>query len=289
MSAATNDPKALAERVFDSPSAPAPLVRGPSLAGAMGSFLVYGDTRSDPATHKRIVALMANEPGVAFVCHTGDIVGDGSDLRLWSGLLGIIQPLTARMPFYPVLGNHDLPRETALQALSHLQGIPHQLAGQGYYYGIDCGPVALAFLDSESLIKGDPGQLNWLRSYLGQSRAPLKVMLLHRPLWSPGPNGGSSTLRKQLMPIARECGVRLIFAAHDHMYYRSVREGVVEIITAGGGAPLYDVKDRSVIQQGDVLNKCHHYVRVDLASDRCVINAVDMQGQLIDQFSLPIR
>jgi hypothetical protein len=294
MSAPRRRPRDLAGRVFGDAKPQAEgrgeVVRPIAPAGGTTlSFLVYGDTRSDPKTHRALVQRMLTEPGISFVCHTGDLVGDGSKASEWTTWLGIVAPMAARVPLYPALGNHDLPRDMALQAFARLPGLPRRLPGRGYYYGVDCGPVVVAVLDSESLRKGDPEQLAWLRGYLSQSRAPLRVITLHRPLWSPGPNGSEAGIRKQLIPIAKALGVRLIFTAHDHMYYRTVREGLVQVITAGGGAPLYEVKDRSVIQQGDVLKVAHHYVRVDVGPAEATVRAIDLDGSLIDQFRIPLR
>ncbi len=295
MGSPESSPQALAERVFPSRSdSGAPPVVGPppvvgSATGGSLSFLVYGDTRSNPKVHRQLVQVMLGQPGISFVAHTGDLVGDGAKASEWNTFLGIVGPIAARVPFYPALGNHDLPREMSVPALGRLQGPPKSVAGAGYYYGVDCGTVALAVLDSESLRKSDPQQVAWMRSFLGASRAPLKVVTLHRPLWSPGPNGSAPEIRKQVLPAMREVGARLLFTAHDHMYYRTVREGIVQVITAGGGAPLYEVKHPDVIQQGDVLKVTHHFVRVDVGSDAATVTALGLDGSVIDRFSLPMR
>ena len=45
-------------------------------------FVVYGDTRSHPDVHGRVIEQIVREKP-AFVLHTGDLVNDGREARLW--------------------------------------------------------------------------------------------------------------------------------------------------------------------------------------------------------------
>lgn len=258
----------------------------PTTHPAEFTFLVYGDTRSFPEVHRECVAQLARHTDASFVCHTGDMVGDGAQWSLWEQFLEITAPLRERMPFCPAIGNHDLPRENAVRAMRMMYGIPPDVSEAAAYYGFDAGFVRIAMLDSESLIKGDTRQYEWVREFFAQAPDRFKIAMLHRPLWSPGPNGSSGIIREKLAPILRETGVRLMFAGHDHMYYRTYRDGITQVITAGGGAPLYDVKSPEVMIEGDVLNKTHHYCRVDVRLDAVIVTALDYEGRVIDQFHL---
>ncbi len=251
------------------------------------AFLVYGDTRSNHDTHRRVIDALARHTDAAFVCHTGDIVGDGSLQSQWDNFLEITWPLCSRIPFYPAIGNHDLPRSMAYQALAKIPGAPKPTREDAYYYGVVYGDVTLVVLDSESLRHGDDRQLTWAHSYLAQATTPYKIVALHRPLWSPGPNGSAVGIRERLTPILRATGVQIVFAAHDHMYYRTYRDGVCHIITAGGGAPLYDLENRQIMQAGDVVSKEHHIVRVDVTSAAMTVTAIGLDGSIIDQLQVP--
>lgn len=262
----------------------APLPPPPPPAGL--TFLVYGDTRSNPQIHRQCVAQLVRHTDASFVCHTGDMVGDGSQWSLWEQFLEITEPLRTRLPFCSAIGNHDLPRENAVRAMRQMPGIPPDVSESATYYGFDAGFVRIAMLDSESMIGGDDRQCEWVRAFFAQAPDRFKIIMLHRPLWSPGPNGSCGIIREKLVPIIRETGVRLMFTAHDHMYYRTYREGLTQVITAGGGAPLYDVESPEVIIEGDVLNKTHHYCRVDVRLDAVTVTALDYEGRVIDRFHL---
>ena len=103
------------------------------------------------------------------------------------------------------------------------------------YHGFDAGFLRIAMLDSESMIKGDDRQTSGpapssprrrigSRSSCctGRCGARPERLLRHHP--------------EKLLPIIRETGVRLMFTAHDHIL-PNVREGLTQVITAGGGAP----------------------------------------------------
>jgi len=262
---------------------------GPQPAGRpVLTFLVYGDTRHNPQVHRQVVDLLLRQPGAAFACLVGDLVDDGSSTNLWQECLSVIQPVRARMPVYPALGNHDLPRSAAAPAFEWL-GAPRQsLAREVFYYGFAYGPVRVAVLDSPALLDGDAVQLAWLRSFMAPGGAPLKVALLHHPLWSPGPHGASAELRKSLLPALRDSGVSLVFAGHDHMYYRTVRDGITQIVTAGGGAPLYDSTGKDMLP-GDVVAKAYHVCRIDVYPALLTITALGLDGRVIDRVQVWAR
>jgi hypothetical protein len=77
--------------------------------------------------------------------------------------------------------------------------------------------------------------------------------------------------------------VNVVFAGHDHLYYRTVRDQLTEIVTGGGAAPLYSVSDRSVIKRGDVVASTHHVCRVDVTPTALEIHAIGVDGQRIDE------
>lgn len=270
----------MAERVF--PRAPS---AGPQAPDEF-TFLVYGDTRSNPQGHRAAVQALQKIRNASFVCHTGDMVGDGSSAREWEGFLSVIAPLTRRLPFYPAVGNHDLPRSAAVSRVPVLRERWAVADPSSVYYGVKYGSLALAILDSMSLRQGDQAQLDWIRAFFAGSQARHRMACFHEPLWSPGPNGSSPALQRALLPVLREAGVELVFCGHDHMYYRTSREGLVQVVTAGGGAPLYDVKDRSVLLQGDVLHRAYHVCVVGVGRDSASLTAVDLHGAVLDQFTV---
>jgi len=56
---------------------------------------------------------------------------------------------------------------------------------------------------------------------------------------------------------------------------------VVYITTGGAGAPLYDVG--TLTPETKFAREVHHYVRVRLAGRTMTLEAVDIDGQVIDR------
>ena len=79
------------------------------------------------------------------------------------------------------------------------------------------------------------------------------VAFFHHPPFSSGPHGGATvereaaTLRSKYMPLFRRHHVRLLLAGHEHLFEHWVERyrdssgtyRIDEVVTGGGGAPLY--------------------------------------------------
>ena len=77
-------------------------------ATAKFTFVVYGDTRSNPEAHQRVIQeIISLHP--EFVLQSGDLVSDGRNPRQWAEFDRITEPLrAAHIAYYPARGNHDL-------------------------------------------------------------------------------------------------------------------------------------------------------------------------------------
>jgi hypothetical protein len=87
--------------------------------------------------------------------------------------------------------------------------------------------------------------------------------------------------------LLAEYGVTAAFSGHDHGYYRTLRDGVHYVITAGGGAPLYD-QDPSAAQDGDVFKKTLNFMVLDRTVQGFEARAIDETGAEFDRFTLPV-
>lgn len=130
-------------------------------------------------------------------------------------------------------------------------------------------------------------QRAWLEKALQSSTAPLKALLLHRPLYSSGLHGGSPALRSLLEPLLRRHGVALVLAGHDHHYERLEVQGLLHVVTGGGGAGLY--RTRPPLPWSRALAVAHHALFLEVGREGLLGYALDPQGKLLDRFLIPIR
>jgi hypothetical protein len=71
------------------------------------SFAVYGDSRTNAETHRRIVEQIIKK-NVDFVVNVGDLVTDGNDYDQWGlQFFELLKGLSESIPVYIAKGNHD--------------------------------------------------------------------------------------------------------------------------------------------------------------------------------------
>ena len=150
------------------------------------SFAVYGDTRSNPDRHARVIKAMAAEKNLDFVLHTGDLVSDGSKLENWiPGYFTPTHSLIGRVPFYTVEGNHD--GDTFYYQYRGMGNVP--------WYSFDELNIHVIALDSTQSFDVGSAQYKWLISDLEKHKnAKWKFIVLHSPVYTSGPHGADSSL-----------------------------------------------------------------------------------------------
>jgi predicted phosphodiesterase len=248
-------------------------------------FAVYGDTRSGETVHRRIAKrIAAFEPD--FVIHTGDLVETGRANSEWDRFFKIAEPLLRIAPFYPTLGNHedfDPKRDN-----NHYLDIFH-LPGNELWYAFDYGNARFICLKADGYplneFVPDDEQVLWLEKQLGDNEAPWLVVFFHvgvftsrsEEILEPG-------MRERLVPIFEEYGVDLVLMGHHHSYERLLVNGITYIVTAGGGASLYDLNEPEPGSQ--VAVSAHHFLTIELNGNQLFGVAIDRNGRVIDQFEL---
>src|SRR5205814_2287334 len=185
----------------------------------------------------------------------------------------IVERLTrgANIPYFFAAGNHDVTTmplgspsrapglQNTLTAMSQLippEGSPRRLNGYpAYAFGF--GNLFALAIDSN--IATDPVQLAWATGqldHLDRSRYHHVIAFFHHPPFSSGPHGGptlelqSAVIRTLYLPLFRKHHVRMTIAGHDHLLDHWVERYADasgnhrrdDVITGGGGAPLYTYK-----------------------------------------------
>jgi hypothetical protein len=250
---------------------------------------VYGDSRSNPATHRKVVEQI-EKAGVDMILHTGDIVLNGKKYDTWRReFFEPMADLARTTPWVSTIGNHEADAERYFSYVS--------LPGNERYFSFDFGNAHIVCLDSNAWIeKGrDSKQYQWLADDLATKRdTTWTFVVFHHVLFSAHATRPINPLRWEWAPLLIDPANRVdaVLNGHDHFYARSYRigrladkpqPGVLFLTTAGGGASLYRTKQRDYIAREKA---AHHAVIFDADADKITVTALDITGKEIDRFDL---
>jgi len=247
------------------------------------TFAVYGDSRSMPWIHRKIVKQIIKKE-VDFVVHTGDLVSSGDSYEQWGPeYFGPIKGLAETVPIYIAKGNHE----------GNSGNFEKLLIGEGVTnsFGFDYGPVHYFCADNVSKGLNAEEQLKLIAEDARRSRAQWKFVSYHKPSINFGGHWSAWGYPDALRTLA-EAGVDFVLTGHSHQYERfrpvappAGTDGsyVTYITCGGGGAPLYDVKPSLYHSQAKVV---HHFCLFHIKGNKLTMYTFDINGQVIDHLEI---
>jgi 3',5'-cyclic AMP phosphodiesterase CpdA len=224
------------------------------------------------ATHKRA--------SLDLIIAAGDNVYPNGSGRYFTK--AIEQPFAGvirdRVPFYAVLGNHDVEDGRQDQCQYPL----FNMGGKNYYtVKQGDGLAELFMLDSTDC---SAEQMNWLEQALKGSAAKWKMAVLHHPLYSSGKKHGSAMgLRRLLEPVFIRYGVQAVFSGHDHIYERTKpQQGIQYFVTgAGGKTRRGDINLKSDFREVSY-DEDNHFMLIDVEDQQVNFQAINEAGSVVD-------
>jgi 3',5'-cyclic AMP phosphodiesterase CpdA len=245
------------------------------------SFVVVGDNRSGHEIYSKIVALIV-ERKPDFVVNTGDMIKAPGNKKEWTAFWEMSKPITA--PYFLTVGNHDAYAKVRGSEETYKQQVDQP--GNELYYSFTAGNSLFIVLDSylageEKKIAGE--QLAWLEGVLANSSRKHVFVFLHHPLYTDPAKGqhANDSLdkypenRDKLQALFAKHGVTAVFAGHEHYYHRRTVDGILHIITGGGGAPLHAREEDGGF---------HHFIRMTIDGNSVAGEVVDVNGKIRDRF-----
>lgn len=160
-------------------------------------------------------------------------------------------------------------------------------------YSFDWGPVHLACVDTSSLRGFTPSRVEWLERDLARSESPWKIVFTHQPPVDDDETGKPKDPPELsgLLAALQRARVPLLVAGHYHTYrrYRPLGPGgTVRLVVSGGGGATLTARP-SLDPRVEREERTHHFLWLEATPTRLVIEAVSLDGQILDRLELKRR
>jgi hypothetical protein len=265
-------------------------------------FAVIGDFGTGSANERRVANLVKSwQPD--FITTVGDNnypsgAADTIDKNIgqfysdyiypYRGNYTSTNPLVPENRFWPTLGNHDW---ISLSCLTGSCSGPYSdyftLPGNERYYDLVRGPLHLFFVDSDERepdgFLANSKQAAWLQAGLAASQTPWQVILMHHVAYNSGRNNGPEP---RLQWPFQAWGADAVLTGHEHLYERSIANGIPYIVNGVGGNDL---------RQFDTPRPCSEVrynqgfgaLLVETTAQTMTFQFINVANQLIDSYTLP--
>ena len=247
------------------------------------TFVVYGDSRTNPDIHRKLIELMKTR-NVDFVVHTGDLASRGNQYEQWgTQFFAPVKGLAETIAFYIAKGNHEGSGGNFEKLL-----IP---PGQGNSFSFNYGPVHYLCLDNVSKDARSKELLRLIAADAASSRAQWKFVSYHVPSLNFGGHW-SDWGYPDALPSLAKAGVDFVITGHSHQYERfwpveppaATNGSHVTYITAGGGgAPLYEIEPALYHASA---RQIHHFCLFHIKGSKLTMDTIDVNGSIIDHLEI---
>ncbi len=261
------------------------------------AFAIISDTQGNPPVAGAL-AEMAWGHRPNFLLVPGDLVSTGGVKSQWvNEFFESMNPLVSRVPFFPVLGNHEQNASNYYDYAS--------LPEPEYYYTFRYGNAQFFMIDTNKKCGPESEQYQWLEKQLSASTADWKFVCHHHPpyssdendygnLWSQNKSRRGDVNARQMSALYDQYKVDVVWTGHIHSYERTWRirdgrpveaGGPIYMITGGGGGPL-ETPGPFRTPFSNLVRRGHHYAMVWINGGLFEFKAYDLEGRLFDTFSI---
>lgn len=213
------------------------------------SFITIADVQASSDENfaeaaKTIKGAMATLPESEFTANLGDFVNDCTNEE-WDWYFKNFACSNMATTLAPAAGNHDgnITNKLNINVFNSMFNLSNEDTESnvnwvnGVYYSFDYGNAHFAVLNTNDMYPMSQSQRNWLINDMSSSDADWKFVLMHRAMYSEGKNinkPDTIIMRNVLGELFAELDIDLVYAGHDHVYYRShpvIGDEVVKDVT----------------------------------------------------------
>jgi hypothetical protein len=216
-------------------------------------FAVLGDTKHSIYL-PNLLKQLNEEIKPDFVLTTGDMVQSGggkTGAGYWEMLSMDTGPDMRKVPWWPAIGNHEIAGGpiTSIKELYDDEVLSENqksgIANFKKFYNLEKEYYSFTFRNAVFIAlpfkypKGESEK--WLEAELKKAKEAKKLIFIfnHAPFYTVGGKIDIPNEPTRITKMFNDYGVIAVFSGHDHGYYRTIREGIPYVISAGGGAHIY--------------------------------------------------
>ncbi len=259
-------------------------------------FCAYGQSRNQDiatVTHRQLINRIALEKP-DFIVHTGNMLNGGQRGnpslfgRDWTqNFFTPLAPLLNHLPFYIVPGQHDLSYQNGAESMHtvfpKLKRFTIQVERRGL---LGLAIITLPHRLSEWKQRREEIEL----ALQGLDGARWRVLCMHVPPYASGMRDWISDDGYGLWELLQRYRVDLVLSGRQPQYQRSVPihlnknvEHAITVINTGLGMHPLTVNDAYIAAKNDRLA---HYVRVSCDKQFLRVQAKDVQGRILDNYTV---
>lgn len=243
------------------------------------SLIAYGDMRftdpanvgvTNPKVRRWLVEQIAREHPDALLL-SGDLPFNGSDEHDYEVYRAETAPWReAKLRVYPALGNHELRGTEEREPRNWWHAFPELKDRR--WYAVQLANAYIVALDSNLSLDEGSRQRHWLDEQLDHLPKGTEFVFLslhHPPVADPIPNDPAHDVRaneRQLAGLLEKKAAKtpakfIVVAGHVHNYERFFQDGVIYLVSGGGGAKPYPIVRAAADLYQDPGFPNYHYLK----------------------------
>ena len=136
-------------------------------------------------------------------------------------------------------------------------------------------------------------QQDWMKGLLENNKAAHTFVLTHVPAWSPEIPSANPDMTNTWTTIttssANNTNASILFAGHEHIYYRTMHDGTYQVLAGTGGAPMGCETEGTAcnykpVYPDDVYALRYNYAVTSINGREITVSVFDESNSSIDMF-----
>lgn len=236
-------------------------------------LVVIGDNKPKVGTLDIFLNLINKTEAPHFV-HLGDLIPYSSPLGFHAIIESLESLSSATQPHFTI-GNHDVADSTGKITSQNIQlyheFMKHDDNDPGYFVVEETDYVLLILNTTYPNYNDlDEPQYEWLETQLQTYTDKTILVFTHHPIFPAGHHDPlySASRFHELMTTYT---VTAVFSGHEHLYYKTIEDGVTYVVSGGGGSGFHatDKGEELYHMLGITLNPLH-------------IDVIDIGGNIVE-------